>query len=207
MLLQVAHRSRPKPGEHENGDAVLVRTSGERMLLAVVDALGHGASAAATSRVALGFLEEVPLRFDVRELLGGLHRALHGTRGVAAFLALHERTTLQYGGVGNVEARATGVRLGVVNVPGVLGHRAPRLRMDTLELAADSRLVVYTDGIQSRFSLRDHEDLEPEDLCRHLISDHARPSDDASVLVADLVPETKPQTTSCRESSSKIPFS
>jgi len=59
VKLEAHHRSFPKSGESTNGDAVVVRTVASATLVAVIDALGHGPSAAEAAAVAVGYLEEI----------------------------------------------------------------------------------------------------------------------------------------------------
>src|SRR5687767_14386778 len=82
----VCHLSLPKEGEAQNGDAVLIREDGSRMLLALVDALGHGPGASAVAAVAVAELEAAPLGGGLAPILDRLHRGLRHSRGAAALV-------------------------------------------------------------------------------------------------------------------------
>ncbi|MFP2963759.1 SpoIIE family protein phosphatase [Myxococcus sp. 1LA] len=186
MRLVVAHRSRPKVGERENGDGVMVRQEGERTLVAVVDALGHGPVAAQVSSDALRCLIQVPLAQDVEALTAAMHTALRHGRGAAVMLALFDGRTLQCGGVGNVELRARGTRVPVIPTPGILGQSYRALRVASVALSAGDRLVLFSDGLSSRLELEDARHHPPEAACDLLMERYGRPTDDATVLVADV---------------------
>ena len=50
MRVTTAQRMRPCPGFSSSGDLVVVRRDGARLMLAVVDVLGHGPDAAEASQ-------------------------------------------------------------------------------------------------------------------------------------------------------------
>ncbi len=111
----------------------------------------------------------------------------HG-RGAAVAVCLASGGTLEYGGVGNVELRMTGASLGVHQVPGILGHGAPRIRTASSRLKPGQRLLMFTDGILERFSLADFSRLPVPELCLTLLDRFANPTDDATVVVAEVKP-------------------
>lgn len=116
----------------------------------------------------------------------GLHEALRGTRGAAATVCLLRGPTIVCCGVGNVELRCFGSKLPMLLSPGVLGARVQKFRMCRAELAVDSRLVLFSDGISQRSPLAAMLHLSVEDLCEAVIREHRKPSDDATVVACDL---------------------
>lgn len=185
MKLTVSHASRPKIGESVNGDAVVVRVGDGRSLLAVVDALGHGAAAAEVARKATEHLESVPLEAEVRTILTSLHEALRGTRGAAAMVCSISKGRLDGCGVGNVELRVTGGQVPVVLSPGVLGGTVRQFRVFQGKLQQRSRMVLFSDGISARFTLESLRKLAPREACDALVTDHGRAHDDATAMIAD----------------------
>ncbi|WP_426751049.1 SpoIIE family protein phosphatase [Myxococcus sp. Y35] len=182
----MAHRSRPKVGEQENGDGVMVRQEGPRSLVAVVDALGHGPVAAQVSADAVGCLAQVPMDQDVESIVAAVHAALRHGRGAAVMLALFDGCTLHCGGVGNVELRARGTRVPVIPTPGILGQSYRALRVVSVPLCAGDRLTLFSDGLSSRLELEDARHLPPGAACDLLMARYGRTTDDATVLVADV---------------------
>jgi phosphoserine phosphatase RsbX len=186
MRLATAWLTRPRQGEHANGDAVLVRSEQGHTLLAVVDALGHGPVAADVAGQALQGLEGVPLPSHVESLVAVLHRALKGSRGAAAMVLLFDGRTVHCGGMGNVELRTLGTRVPVFPTPGILGQPGRKVHPREASLAPGDRLVLFTDGLSSRLDASITQGLAPAAACALLMERYGRHTDDATVLVADV---------------------
>jgi negative regulator of sigma-B (phosphoserine phosphatase) len=186
MKLTASYATRPKLGESMNGDAVVTRGSASRNLVAVVDALGHGPTAAEVARRACEHLEAVPLAADVRAIVEGLHRELRGTRGAAAMVCVVDEGWIEGCGVGNVDLRVQGARIPVMLSPGVLGGQVRSFRVFRGELHAGSRLALFSDGISSRFTLEHVRALAPADAVSRIVTQHAYTHDDATLLIADI---------------------
>jgi negative regulator of sigma-B (phosphoserine phosphatase) len=185
VKLTVEYLTFPREGEQENGDAALVRPDDEGGMVAVIDALGHGARAAETAAVATAFLAEVDLAAGLRAVVEGLHVALRGTRGAAAMVLRFSAGKVEGIGVGNVEARAHAAKVPVVLTPGVLGSQVSRLKVFEAKLRGKGRLAVFSDGVSRHLALDDLASLVTRDACRALMDRYRRPGDDATVLVTD----------------------
>ncbi len=185
MKLTVSHATRPKIGESVNGDAVVIRTEETRGLFAVVDALGHGPTAAEVARRAHDYLAQVALDIGIDRIVTGLHGALRASRGAAAMVCVVEGGRLDGCGVGNVELRTSGSDVPVVLSPGILGSSVRSFRVFRGRLHQRSRIVVFSDGISARFELDSLRHLGADELSRRLVSDHGRAHDDATALVVD----------------------
>jgi phosphoserine phosphatase RsbX len=198
--LSIEHLSRPAAGQVENGDAVLVKVEGARTLVVVMDALGHGPNAAATSRVATDHLEKARLPSTLDVLIEELHRTLRHTRGLAALFLLLEpapprnggaadgsRHKLQSSGVGNIGLRSLGSRVQVLLKPGILGVKMDAPLVLEGEVREGDRIIVFSDGLSSLFDEEDTKGSGAAEACRTLMSRHARKDDDATVLVLDVL--------------------
>ncbi|GHG73441.1 stage II sporulation protein E [Comamonas sp. KCTC 72670] len=186
MKLAIAHRTRPKEGELENGDGVMVRQERARTLCAVVDALGHGPVAARVTSEALRCLAQVDLSQDVASLIGAMHLALRHGRGAAVMVALFDGHTVHCGGVGNVELRTRGTRVPVIPTPGILGQTHRALRVASASLLPGDRLALFSDGLSSRLELDDTRNLAPDAASALLLERYGRNTDDATVMVVDV---------------------
>lgn len=187
MKIAAASMSLPKPGERENGDAVLIRTDSERTLLAVIDGVGHGTAAAEASNRAHEWLSGADLEADIGRTMEGLHDALRGTRGAAATLCLIENRTLHLCGVGNVELRSWGADVPLLLSPGILGSRVGRFKVFDCRPGVATRLFLFSDGVRmTGVLLGALQALRPQDACQRVIEDHRRMNDDASILIADI---------------------
>lgn len=185
MRWSFSHESRSCEGETANGDAIVVRRDGDRVLFAVVDAIGHGPVAAEVANEARRHLEEVSIDVSVGDVVAGLHEHLRGTRGAAATVCVVRGNEIEGAGVGNVEVSATLSALSCVLTPGILGVRMSRLRVFSASVATDTRIIVHSDGISRRFDLSPLRALPAAAACRAIMEDHRKPHDDATVLVAD----------------------
>jgi negative regulator of sigma-B (phosphoserine phosphatase) len=186
MRRAVEWLTKPKVGETENGDAVVVREEGDVLLLAVVDALGHGRHAAHAAKAAVDYLQTASLAAGTAHLVQDLHEKLRGTRGAAALVCLTSPGRLEGCGVGNVEMRASRPDVPVVLNAGIIGANVKRLRVFHCTLEPRDRVVIFSDGMSSRFSVGELRNLSPRDTCEAIFAKCRRDHDDATVLVADL---------------------
>jgi phosphoserine phosphatase RsbX len=187
-LIRVAHRTRPLKGETANGDAVFVRVDPDyrSAAVAVIDGLGHGPHAAVAADAARGHLEAEDFSRPAAEILRRLHDTLRGTRGAAATICVLTEDELSVCGVGNVGLRSHGTSVPFLLSPGILGSRVHRFRDISTRLRAGDRVVLYSDGIGSTFSLETIQHLDAEAACESLFASHGKATDDATVLVMDV---------------------
>jgi negative regulator of sigma-B (phosphoserine phosphatase) len=176
----------PREGERDNGDAAVVRRSDETVLIAVIDALGHGRHAAEAAAVGTRYLEEAPLHGGIRRVVEELHERLRGTRGAAAMLLLIKDNKLEGCGVGNVGLRSFRARIPAMLTPGVLGGSITRLRLFQSEVGAGDRIILFSDGISSRFDDESARGAPAIVTCKAIMDRYRKPHDDATVLVTDI---------------------
>jgi negative regulator of sigma-B (phosphoserine phosphatase) len=174
---------RPCVGETRSGDAGFVRTIGDVTWVLLIDALGHGDLAADTADLAVAEAASFGVELSVEAALLRLHVRLAGSRGAAAALLRFDKRGLSIGGVGNVEVRTlVGPSVPYASTRGVLGHRLPPLRANSIELTTSGSLLVYTDGIDRLAPLHSLASLDADVLCSKLLSDHAIERDDAMLV-------------------------
>ena len=190
--LDWAVASEPFPGETESGDSHIVRTMADGVLVAAVDALGHGREAAPVTRCAVAAL--MSWRGGALDaLVRHCHRALIGTRGVvlsvATFDAREDR--LSWLGVGNIrgsllrwDRSLVSVRAELVERHGIVGLGLPSLRISTVPVRRGDLLVLATDGIRRGYIHRMGWMARPQQLADRILADYASGVDDALVLVA-----------------------
>jgi serine/threonine protein phosphatase PrpC len=182
---------RPIPGEHVSGD-LHVTVPGERLVVAVIDGLGHGPDAAHAAGRAAEVVEAHP---DERPdtLLHRCHEALRSTRGAAITIAAIDEagSEMTWVGVGNVQAAllqarpaARGAREWVPLRGGVVGYLLPSLRTATVRLERDDVLVLATDGVRPVFGDWPGPGEPPQDVAARILDEQGRGTDDALVLVA-----------------------
>lgn len=188
---QYAVASRAMAGQRQSGDAALVCASGDGVLVAVVDGLGHGDEAAIAAGVAITTLREQAGQ-PVDLLFQRCHESLLLTRGSAMALATLDMAgaTVSWSGVGNVE----GVLLGpaqrggcrkhyLTNRGGVVGYRLPAVHASVVQMNPGDLLILATDGIDERFTTSEIPRGSPGRVARAILDRHGKATDDALVLV------------------------
>lgn len=184
--ISAAWISRPRTGETFNGDAVVVRQHGASILVALIDALGHGPKAADVAQASSEWLTTAPIEDGgAPALVNGLHKKLQGSRGAAALLFVVSARGIEACSVGNVELRSMTGKLPFVLTPGVLGVRLRAPKICASAPLAD-RFVFHSDGISGRFDLRGSRTHSPEELASLIFGSHRHAHDDATVVVVDI---------------------
>lgn len=192
--LQWAAAFRPLSGESVSGDHHIVAPFEGGILLAVVDALGHGSEAEVAARLAVATLNS---RRDspLHDLLRECHQNLSKTRGVAAAVAQIDfrKAALTWISIGNVEgilvyAAPDAKRQAIIQHGGIVGYQLPRVPpIGSLPLHPGDRLCFATDGIKSGFaeavSLKD----PVEESAARVLEKYEDVRDDALVLIAEFV--------------------
>ena len=184
-------------GESVCGDQCDFVRHDDRILVLVVDGLGHGRLAFEAADQAVRVFRAHAAE-AIERLMQRMHDALRSTRGAAGAIAevLPERRLLRYVGIGNISATIEmpdGSR-SLVSHNGTLGAEVRRIHVFEYPWPEEARLVMYSDGLGSRFSLADYPGLrsrDPSVLAGVLYRDHARGRDDVTVAVLR-EPERRP---------------
>lgn len=184
-MLPHAIKTRPCDGEVRNGDRAVVRIEPDAVLLAVVDALGHGPHAADAADVAEDVLRTRPLAGSI-SLLEALHASLRGGRGAAVTVVLVTATSVEIAGVGNVAFRCHGAALAYAPAAGVVGGRFRPPKPYFAPRPECARLFLASDGVTSRFDPSDYASLDVEAAAAQLFAAGGKSHDDATLIVADL---------------------
>lgn len=189
QAVEIAGLAIPYPGERLCGDAWTYHQTAERMVVLVVDGIGHGWQAAEAAAEAVATFQQ-RIQHTPGTILSYMHDALKKTRGAVAAVAelrLAEKT-LTYAGVGNIAASllSMGTSKSLISHNGTLGAAASHIQEFKAEWPADGILIMHSDGLQSRWDLSSYAGL----LARHpaiiggaLLRDFRRQRDDASIVV------------------------
>lgn len=191
--LELAHATLTLPGQVECGDRHAVISLGAKLLIAVVDGLGHGGEAARAAERALAALHEFTGSETPVALMERCHSELRGSRGVVMSLAMFDadEQTITWLGVGNVEGRllrkipnSERRHQNLLMRPGVVGERLPALQAVTLPIARGDMVILATDGIHPRFAEHIDTGATLQEIADEIIVCHGKNNDDALVLVA-----------------------
>jgi hypothetical protein len=180
------------------GDAVGVWQDELSTLVSVIDGLGSGDAAARAAHAALACVEskrEQPLG----QIVADCHKALQGSRGAVMALVRveHDCACLTYVGVGGIGFSAASAKpMQPVPQSGVVGHRLPRLAESRFDCTAGDLVVLYSDGIGSRFLLRGGVSAlrwaPPEELAQRIVKRYGQDDDVAVAVLMMTVGGTDP---------------
>lgn len=185
--LEHATLNRPCAGERVSGDATIVVPLSGALLIAIIDVLGHGPEAHDLANEIESYLA-VPPSADVVDVMKRLHERFRGSRGAAVGLCVLnlESGGLDYVGTGNTVVRRFGeIDSRLVSQDGVLGQNMRTPRPQQLTLESGDLLVLYTDGVQDRFTAEDYPGVyhhPPKEVVRNLVQRFGKDYDDASVI-------------------------
>ena len=172
------------------GDAWYLAYDGQRISALVVDGLGHGELAERAAHAGTQAFAQAPFA-DPAQVLEAMHVNMQGTRGGAAAFAQYAGGLLRFSGIGNIGAQllTPGATRGLASHPGIVGGQFRRSRpFDYAEVHANL-LVMYSDGLQSRWDLQQYPGLmhqHPALIAAVLHRDFCRGRDDVTVLVVAL---------------------
>jgi phosphoserine phosphatase RsbX len=169
------------------------------MLVAVVDGIGHGPSAALAAELAIGELA----RMNGGSLVNAVqrcHERLHRTRGVVLSLAQFNvmENSMAWLSVGNVEGRlwrlnARRMHEALLLRGGVVGDHIPYLVPAIVPVAYGDLLILATDGIESSFADDVKLSAPARQIAEKIVERNWQGTDDALVLVARYAHTQQPQ--------------
>ena len=177
--LDAAVHVRPYPGAPRGGDFGIIRPLDEGVLLALVDAVGHGLTAYAAAQIALRTLHSTA-RETPDAILAELHEALKSSVGAVAAVAVVTADRIKFAGLGNISAWWAGQRL--LSQGGALGQRYRTPRVTECTVTPGRWLIMHTDGVS--FAGGDLPAGEAATLARGLVEKGGKSHDDAAVLAA-----------------------
>ena len=172
--------------EQECGDAWHLSVHDSRVTLTVIDGLGHGAEAAAAAQVGTAMAAR-RAGADADAMIGDVHAAMSGTRGGAVAVASLEGNALSFAGIGNISGSVISEdeSRGLASMPGIAGAQVRRIQTFRLHAAQGSLLLMHSDGVQSRWNLRDYPGLfyrHPALIVAVLQRDFDRGRDDVCIV-------------------------
>lgn len=177
-----------KPGEEVSGDGWAVMQGRGKLIVFVVDGLGHGLEAAIAARAAIDAVEKNSQR-GAPDIMDAVHNALRPTRGAAAALAMVEAESelCSYCGIGNISGsiRGGGSTRNMVSHNGTLGHQVRKIQQFEYPFPKGSLLIMHSDGVGTHWDLAAYPGIEgrhPGFIPAVLFRDHNRGRDDLTVL-------------------------
>ena len=189
MAVTIGYVTRPLAGEEVCGDRCNWWDTGQRVVLALADGLGHGPEAAHAAEAALSCIAE-NLERPCETMFALCNTRLRETRGVALAVAIIEPASglMTIATVGNIRAillnDSRDLRLG--GARGIVGAGFVNLAPETKVLAPGNVLTLFSDGLDEFPRLREiFSEPAPsaQDQAQAILNRWGRANDDASVLV------------------------
>lgn len=174
------------------GDVWHVAIDEQRISALVIDGIGHGEDAQHAGDCGARVFAAAPFS-EPESSIATMHQAMCGTRGGAAAVALFDTRlgVLRFAGIGNIGASLLNAEKsrGLASHPGIVGSQFRKARAFDYPVEGAQLLIMYSDGLQSRWNLRDYPGLvhrHPAIIATVLHRDYCRGRDDATVLVMAL---------------------
>ena len=190
-----------RQGEDLSGDHYLICRVLDRVLVAVLDGIGHGPEAAEASRKAVTVLE-AHADEPIISLFLLCHNELRNTRGVVMSLAVLDSSSnsMTWLGVGNVGGRllradktSLHTEEELLTYSGIVGHQLPPvLIFSVLPIFKGDVLILTTDGISHEFSESVYIGRSAYQIANDILANYSKDTDDALVTVAKYQGESKP---------------
>jgi anti-sigma regulatory factor (Ser/Thr protein kinase) len=198
LVVDIGASVVPIHGEKVSGDVVRTRALDEhRILIVVVDGLGHGPAAFDAASKCADVLERT-IDAGLAAAFAEAHRELRSGRGAVAGVVIvdAERAVAEVAVLGNIAVRTMGVRgdaqrsSTAISTPGVLGSAFRRVHVERFDLEAGDVIVVHSDGVRSRFEPLRVRAADAQSAAEEIVANEGRAHDDASCVVVRLLPSS-----------------
>lgn len=174
------------------GDVWALSIKDRRISALIIDGLGHGEDAESAAMAGAEAFNLNPFA-EPTLVLEDMHHAMKGTRGGAVAVTQFDgdNNVLRFVGIGNIGASVIGSEKnrGLASHPGIVGLQYRKAQVFEYPELADQLLIMFSDGLQSRWNLRDYPGLmlrHPAVIAALLHRDFCRNRDDVTVLVVAL---------------------
>ena len=182
-----------KPGEKTSGDGFVSKTTERYTKIMLADGLGHGPEANLAVNEAAAAFKVFP-DTSPTETLRFIHSAIKKTRGAVITIVHcdHVKKSWTVAGVGNIARRFSGPVNFKNNMSynGIVGHNIPGSMNDQVYSAEEfNQVMLCSDGIKTRIDMARYPTMYKYDstiLAAAIYKDHARRTDDMSVVIAKL---------------------
>lgn len=149
------------------GDAWHLAIEPGRFSVMMADGLGHGEYAEQAARAGEAVFAQSAF-VDSTVLMNDMHIGMNGTRGAAMAVAQYDAVadTLRFTGVGNIGGSliGPGKPRGLASHPGIVGVQFRKAQPFDYAQVANQLLILYSDGLQSRWNLRTTQGLSTATL-------------------------------------------
>jgi anti-sigma regulatory factor (Ser/Thr protein kinase) len=183
------------PMRHEVacGDGWHLAIADARLVVTMIDGLGHGLQASDAAELGMAAAADADLR-SVDEVLSQMHARMARSRGGAAAVFSYDRESgqCQFAGIGNISAavhNGTASSRGLPSHPGIVGAQFRRIQAFSLHAEPGNLLLMHSDGLQTRWNLGQYDGLfyrHPALIVAVLQRDFDRGRDDTGIVAIRL---------------------
>ncbi|TRZ89687.1 MAG: hypothetical protein D4R88_04990 [Methanosarcinales archaeon] len=189
VKMKFGRASRPVHGSKYNGDMYLIKEFNNKVLISVIDGLGHGESAAVASSKCVKYIEE---HYDIglAEIFKYCDIELRKTNGAVMGMLFidFEHSILSFAGVGNISARVIGGKpVHFISRDGIVGYNMPGIKENKHPYDAGDTILMHSDGISSKVLRYPASILLKKDVqeaADEIMKLYGKDEDDATVIVA-----------------------
>ncbi len=181
--------TRPHPRMKVNGDSYFTKQWDDKILISVIDGLGHGQYAERASTKAKNYLAN-HYTIPVRNMFPGISRACRSTRGVVVGIMKINfvKDYVEYGGIGNISVMSFGGRKNLIlhNQRGILGIKTIFPPIMELSLDECSTIWMFSDGISSSKLSAFYPKsigMSAMETARFVLNHYSKDNDDATIIV------------------------
>ena len=180
-----------RSGQGVSGDSYVVEPVPSGLLVAVVDAIGHGPNAARVATRVVDLVREHREK-SLTSIMAICHAELRSTRGATMRLVRLDGSSqaMSWIGIGSVavvlqrsHAEGSSKIEHLLVRSGVVGDGVPILLPSSVDFNFGDRLIMTTDGIRRDFADALPGGWQPPELARTLLREYGSQADDALVLV------------------------
>ncbi len=169
------------------GDECGYWEKGTKIVLCIIDGLGHGEKAEIAAQAAVKYIAD-HLSESLQEIFAGCDIELRGTRGAAVGIAVidEDEGELTYAGIGNT--RAIVVNSGIFRLGsdyGIIGGGYKTLTPEPISIGKGALVIMFTDGVEEIIDMSRYDliAVDVHELAERIITDWRVERDDAAVLV------------------------
>jgi hypothetical protein len=189
QAFEWAAYNRPCLGERVSGDVAIAVPMEAKLLVVLIDVLGHGPEAHGLAKEMADHVRRHPVAVP-STMIEKLHGAFKGSRGAAAGCAVLDAGSqgVVFSGVGNPSFRilSSSESMTLPVSDGIIGREIRTPKDHSAKLLAKDLLVACSDGVAENFQVADYPQIFShgvQSIVRSVVRRFGKDYDDATCLV------------------------
>jgi serine phosphatase RsbU (regulator of sigma subunit) len=172
-----------------SGDVAIAVAMEAKLLVVLIDVLGHGAEAHGLAREMAAYVGKEPVAVP-SIMIENLHKAFKGSRGAVAGCAVLDTRShgITYAGVGNPSFRilSSSQSMTLPVSAGIIGKEIRTPKDHSAQLLEKDLLIACSDGVVESFQVADYPQIFShgvQSIVRSVVRRFGKDYDDATCLV------------------------